>query len=265
MYSSFQIAIKYLKYYLSAFNGKGHGMHSPFVFDFIRNVLQNKNRIYPPGPIEALRTALRKDHRLIVVEDLGAGSRIYRKRERTISQIARSSVKSRKYSRMLYRLVNHYRPHTIIELGTSLGISTATMAAAHPDATVYTIEGSAAIQEQAVKNFRTLGLQHIRSLPGHFDAVLPELLVSLPRIDLAFIDGNHRYEPTMKYFHQLLQQCGPDSILIFDDIHWSREMEEAWKEIQQHPQVRCTIDLFFPGLVFLNPAFKTKQHFVIRY
>jgi predicted O-methyltransferase YrrM len=265
MYSSFQIAARFLRYFVSASNGKGHGMHSPFVFDFIRNVLRNKKGVFPPEAIESLRTALKKDRRSIVVEDLGAGSRIHQSRERMIGEIARTSVKSRKYSHLLYRAACHYQPQTIVELGTSLGISTATIAAANPHSKIFTIEGSAAVHAQAKENFRALHLQNIRALQGSFDAVLPDLLPSIPRIDLAFIDGNHRYEPTLKYFRQLLEKCGPASILIFDDIHWSREMEAAWKEIQRHPEVRCTIDLFFPGFVFLNPAFKTKQHFRVRY
>lgn len=265
LYNSFQLASRFIRYYLTASNGKGHGMHSPFVFDFIRNILRNNKGIYPPAAIESLRVAMNKDRRTIVVEDLGAGSRIHPTRERTIGQIARTAVKSRKYSQLLYRVVHHYQPQTIIELGTSLGISTATIAAANPASKIYTIEGSAAVHTQAKENFRALNLPNIEALHGSFDVVLPKLLPSVRRVDLAFIDGNHRYEPTMKYFRQLLEHCGPDSILIFDDIHWSREMEAAWKEIQQHPQVRCTIDLFFPGFVFLNPAFKTRQHFAIRY
>ena len=240
-------------------------MHSPFVFDFIRNVLRNHKGIYPPEVIESLRAAMEKDRRIIAVEDLGAGSRIRQSRQRSIREIARSSVKNRKYSHLLYRVVRHYQPQTILELGTSLGITTATLAAANQAATIYTIEGSAAVHAQAQENFRALQLPNIRALQGSFDDLLPQLLPSLPGVDLAFIDGNHRYEPTLHYFRQVLEKCGPASILIFDDIHWSSEMEAAWKEIQQHPQVRCTIDLFFPGFVFLNPAFKTKQHFVIRY
>jgi predicted O-methyltransferase YrrM len=95
--------------------------------------------------------------------------------------------------------------------------------------------------------------------------VLPQVLARLDRVDLAYIDGNHRLHPTLQYFEQLLQKKTPDSIFIFDDIHWSAGMEEAWRTICQHPAVTCSIDLFFLGFVFFRPEFKAKQHFCIRF
>jgi predicted O-methyltransferase YrrM len=102
-------------------------------------------------------------------------------------------------------------------------------------------------------------------LQGDFAKTLPVLLESLQQIDLAFVDGNHRKVPTLQYFEQLLPKTTASSILIFDDIHWSAEMEEAWESIKAHPAVTLTIDLFFIGLVFVNPDFKVKQGFVVRF
>ena len=84
-------------------------------------------------------------------------------------------------------------------------------------------------------------------------------------IDMAYIDGNHRLEPTLNYFEQLLGKKNNSSIFIFDDIHWSKEMEEAWERIKTHPSVRCTIDIFFLGFVFFREEFKAKQDFMIRF
>jgi len=53
--------------------------------------------------------------------------------------------------------------------------------------------------------------------------------------------------------------------LVFDDIHWSAEMEKAWLEIKSHPSVQYTIDIFFLGFVFFRPDFKVKQNFSIRF
>jgi predicted O-methyltransferase YrrM len=265
VYSSVQLLKKWLHYYRHASNGKGHGMHSPFVFDFIRHVLNNNNNYNPPGQIEVLRAALLYDNSIIPIEDLGAGSRVQNATQKTIRQIAKTAVKPKKWSRFLYRLVRHYGPQTIIELGTSLGISTAYMMAANPAATIITIEGSPEIQQRAVRNFETLGMGFIKSLCGHFDAVLPQVLASVETVDLAYVDGNHRLQPTLHYFEQLLPKKSASSIFIFDDIHWSAEMEEAWHAIQHHDDVRYTIDLFFVGLVFFRPEFKRKQHFAIRF
>ena len=240
-------------------------MHSPFVFDFIRHVLNNENGYKPPPQLEALRKQLLRDNSTIAIEDFGAGSRVENATEKTIRRIAKTAVKPKKWSRFLFRLVQHYKPQTIIELGTSLGLSTAYMAAANPAATIITVEGSPQIRKQAVKSFASLDMGFIKSLTGHFDAVLPQVLAQVETVDLAYIDGNHRLHPTLDYFEQLLQKRSDSSIFIFDDIHWSAEMEKAWQTIQQHAAVRYTVDLFFMGIVFFRPEFKVKQHFAIRF
>ena len=264
MYNRFQLAKKYLHYYLTASNGKGHGVHSPFVFDFIKNVLNDKKNYECYHSIENLRKELLRDKRVIDVEDFGAGSLAVPNKEKKVSDIARSFLKPKKFAQLLFRIVQYYKPHNIVELGTSLGITTAYLGA-NKTSEVYTLEGSKNTAAIAQENFQKPGLQNVKIIQGNFDDILPLLLSQLQKLDLAFIDGNHRKEPTLKYFQQLLQRSTGESIFIFDDIHWSAEMEEAWKEIQQHPSVTLTIDLFFIGLIFFKKDFKAKQHFMIRF
>lgn len=240
-------------------------MHSPFVFDFILNVLNNKSGYTSPSSIEALRKELLKQKEVLEIEDLGAGSRLHAPRQKAVAQIARTALKPKKYAQLLFRLVKHYQPQTIIELGTSLGITTAYLAAANPSAQIITIEGSRAIAQKASENFQKLNLTNIQSFQGNFDNLLPSVISHQPSIDLAYIDGNHRYQPTINYFQQLLSQSHNNSILIFDDIHWSEEMEQAWEEIKEDPSVQYTIDIFFLGFVFFRQEFKEKQHFKIRF
>lgn len=265
MYSSFGLAKKYLHYYLTSANGKGHGMHSPFVFGFILHVLNNESCYEPPMEIEALRKQLLGDDRMLQIEDLGAGSRTVTTRHRTVCQIAASALKSKKYARLLFRLAKHYRPQTVLELGTSLGVTTAYLASANHKANLITIEGSEAVAAVAKENFTKLNFKNIQLLQGSFDALLPSALRPLCSVDLAYVDGNHRYGPTMAYFRLLLSKTGNDSIFVFDDIHWSPEMEKAWDEIKSHPSVRCTVDIFFLGFVFFRQEFKTPQHFTVRF
>lgn len=240
-------------------------MHSPFVFRFILHVLNNESGYEPPEEIEALRKQLLADDRVLQIEDLGAGSRTANTRQRTVGQIATAALKSKKYAGLLFRLVKHYRSQNVLELGTSLGITTAYLAAASHGAKITTIEGSEAIADIAAENFTNLNLKNIQLRRGSFDAVLPSALRPLSSVDLAYIDGNHRYGPTMAYFLQLLSKKGNDSIFVFDDIHWSPEMEKAWGEIKSHPSVRCTVDIFFLGFVFFRQEFKTPQHFTVRF
>ncbi len=240
-------------------------MHSPFVFDFILNVLNNNQKYSLPIEIEILRNSLKNNEQLISIEDLGAGSRVYSSKEKSIRQLASTAVKPKKYSQLLYRLVKHYKPQTIIELGTSLGVTTSYFAKANALSNIITIEGSEQIHKLAKLNFETLLLQNINALKGNFDDVLPEVLKDIYSVDLGYVDGNHRHEPTINYFNQLLCKTNSNSILVFDDIHWSAEMEKAWKEIKQHPAVKCTVDIFFLGFVFFRNEFKEKQHFTIRF
>jgi len=265
MYSPWQLAKKYCNYYLTASNGKGHGIHSPFVYDFVRNVLNDKRHFYAYSQVEALRKQLLRDKTIIEVEDFGAGSTVSKTNQRSIASIAQHAAKPKKWAQLLFRIVNYYQPKNILELGTSLGISTSYMAMANPRSHIVTAEGSPAIAERAKKNFKSLDLASIQQITGNFNDTLPAILKSLPELDLAFIDGNHRLEPTLQYFNQLLPSLHNGSVVIFDDIHWSAEMEQAWNTIRDNNAVRLSVDLFFIGLVFFSDQFKVKQHFTIRF
>lgn len=265
MYSSFQLSKKYLHYYVTSSNGKGHGVHSPFVFDLIKNVLNDKTKIENADKVEKVRQQLLNNKSPIEIEDFGAGSTKIKSKKRVVKAIAASSLKMKKYSSLLARIAKYYKSQTIVELGTSLGITTSYLATANPTATIYTLEGSKNIAFIAQNNFDRLGLKNINLIEGNFNETLTELLTKIKKIDFAFVDGNHRKEPTLQYFDWMVEKINKQSIFIFDDIHWSKEMEAAWKEIQEHPFVTLTIDLFFVGLIFFNNDFKVKQHFTIRF
>jgi predicted O-methyltransferase YrrM len=265
LYSSFQLAKKYINYYFTASNGKGHGVHSPFVFDFIKNVLNDKKKYACYTSIEFQRKKLLQEDTIIEVEDFGAGSSIIKTNKRVVKKIAASSLKPKKFSQLLFRMVQYYQPHNILELGTSFGITTAYLSNGNSKAIVHTCEGSSAIATIAKNTFKQLAVCNINLIEGDFAQTLPHFLSTKRNIDFAFIDGNHKKEPTLTYFTELLKLANANTILVFDDIHWSTEMEEAWATIQQHSQVTLTIDLFFIGIVFVNPNFKIPQHFTIRF
>ena len=265
MYSFTELSFKYLSYYFTASNGKGHGIHSPFIFDFVRNVLNGDNTPAAVQKTEELRQLLLKDKTVLHIEDFGAGSSSSKTNTRTVASIARHAVKSRKYSGLLYRIANYYQPSTIIELGTSLGITTSYLSLANESATVFTLEGAGELCKVAKHNFETLQLANIKLIEGNSDYTLPSVLYNLSSVDLAFIDGNHRREPTINYFQWLLPKTNDQSIFIFDDIHWSRGMEQAWNVIREHPSVRCSVDLFFLGIIFFRNEFREKQHFTLRF
>ena len=265
MYSAFQLAKKYFHYYFKAQNGKGHGIHSPFVFDFIIHVLNDKKKYDCYSKIESLRNELLKKNDSIEVEDFGAGSAVMPFKNRRIKDIAGTSLKKKKYAQLLLRIAKYYESKDIIELGTSFGISTSYLASASDNSNIITFEGSHNIAKIALDNFKKIDLHNIELIEGDFKNTIPLSIDKIKNVDLLFIDGNHRKEPTLNYFNFFLKKSGPQSIFIFDDIHWSKEMEEAWSLVQQHESVTLTIDLFFIGLVFFSNDFKVKQHFTIRF
>lgn len=265
MYSRFQLAQKYLRYYLTASNSKGHGIHSPFIFHFIKKVLNDKKQNRAYDDIEALRKHLLKDKTILTIQDFGAGSSAGKSDHRTISSIVKNAGKEKKYGQLLYRMVSEYQPKTILELGTSLGITTSYLAAANPMAKVITMEGAEEVSDIAMINFKHLQLHNIHLVEGNFDNTLPDVVAGQSSVDFCFIDGNHQKGPTEFYFQQLVVKSTNDSIFIFDDIHWSREMEQAWETIKNNEAVRCSIDLFFMGMVFFRKELMEKQHFVIRF
>lgn len=265
MYSPLQLAVKYFKHWIVASNGKGHGIHSPFAFEFITKVLNDESDYPAYEKVEALRDQLLNDHTILAVEDFGAGSVIDKKNKRTISSIAKNAAKSKKFGQLLFRMIKYYKPKTILELGTSLGITTSYLSLAKPDVRLITMEGSKEIADVAKRNLRNLEIRNIEIIEGNFDNMLSSVVRGLSSVDLAFIDGNHRQEPTVRYFQQLLVRTNNNSILVFDDIHWSSEMEAAWETIRNNAAVTCSIDLFFIGIIFFRKEFKEKQQFAIKF
>ncbi|MET0634766.1 MAG: class I SAM-dependent methyltransferase [Chitinophagaceae bacterium] len=264
MYTPFQFIIRYLKFRIRAFNSKGHGMHSPFVYSFITEVLNDRTGYNEYKIVEDLRRRLLKDRSPVRVVELGAGSTTGSGNERRVSSIVRTAAKSPGLAQLLFRITRYYQCRNVLELGTSMGISAAYLKLAGSDVNLVTLEGSPQVASRARENLHSLGLQ-VRIVEGNFDDTLPALLSQPGMIDLVFVDGNHRREPTQRYFTWLLSHMGNDSVIIFDDIHWSPEMEQAWDFIRGHEAVRCSIDLFFVGLVFFRKEFREKLHFEVRF
>ncbi|MEI6694785.1 MAG: class I SAM-dependent methyltransferase [Bacteroidota bacterium] len=258
--NNFKLILKYIKYRFSA--QTKYDIHSPFVYQLLTNVISDKKPLPEFREIEDLRSLLLKNKSEINVEDFGAGSLKNKTKIRTIAEITRNAAKPPKYAQLLYRLVKHFQPENLVELGTSLGISTAYMAQACPETKIFTLEGSETIAKQANKNFQVLKLPNVEVITGNFDVQLPLLLAYTKAFDFVFFDGNHRKIPTLSYFESCLKHKHNDSVFVFDDIHWSAEMEEAWEIIKQSPEVTVSIDLFFIGMVFFRKA-STKENFRI--
>lgn len=243
-----------------------HGIHSPFVYEFVSEIL-NDHYIYPEYcQVRQVRKDLIRSRKIVEVTDFGAGSgnKLFNTEFRKVSDIARSASVPEKTGQLLFRMIRHYKPANVLELGTSLGISTMYLALADTDSRIITLEGCASIAEFAQENFNRFGLGNIEQHLGSFECALNPVLKLLPSVDFAFIDGNHRFEPTIHYFEAILSKMHNDSIMVIDDIYWSKEMMRAWKQVKQHPRVRVSIDLYRIGIIFFREEL-SRKHYVLRH
>ena len=251
--------INYLQHARTPFD-----IHPPFLYELVSQVFEDR-KVYPEYQrVEDLKKELLMRKDTVEVHDLGAGSSATSKKVRTVSDITRHSSKQRKQGRLLFRLSRFLRPGTVLELGTAMGLSSAYLALGYDRSEVTTVEGCGNIAGLAQDNLKKLGLGQVTVIHGDFRDALPRYLEGTDHIDLAFVDGNHRKQPTIDYFEQILPKTVNASCLVFDDIHWSDGMESAWRYISGHPEVMLSIDLFHLGIVFFRKEL-TKQHFTIRF
>jgi predicted O-methyltransferase YrrM len=210
--------------------------------------------------VEKLRSQLVKDQRIINSNDLGAGRS---KPVKKIKHIARKASSSASKCKTIFALAHDINPSIILELGTSLGIGTLTMSLAAKNARVISIEGDNQLANIARENFSQIQANNIEVHVGSFDDILPTIVEKLDSSFLAFIDGNHRFRPTVNYFNLLMSKADCASCIIVDDIHWSEDMEKAWNEICSHPKSTISIDLFHLGIVYYREN-TLKQKFWLR-
>jgi predicted O-methyltransferase YrrM len=262
MAASLQHTLGYLEYLLGSKNK--HSVHSPFLFQFVDQVI-NGSAAHPEFErIEKLRSEMLNSSATVAINDLGTS--LIEKYDKKLSVIVGNAAKRAKYAKLLYRIIQFYQPQICIELGTNVGISTMYQALALNDESyLHTIEGSNSLAEIAQFNLEKLALnEKVQVHIANFDERLPEILSHTQRVDYLFIDGNHLEEATMKYFEQALKYSHNHTILVFDDINWSTGMQSAWMQIKEHPKVTATIDLYFLGIVFLKEEL-SKEHFTIRF
>ncbi len=242
---------------------RGHGIHSPFVFELVTEVLNDKHSYYAFSQIDDYRKELGMSEEIVEVRDFGAGSHVMKNNNRNVSDIYKNSAIRKKYGEILFRLITRYKSNTTIELGTSLGVSTLYLAMPDRQNRVFTIEGCPESAGVAAKVFIRLELNNVNSLVGRFYDVLPDVLNKIETLDFLFVDGHHEQDATVDYFNMCKLKAGNNSVFVFDDIHWSEGMERAWDEICRDSDVTLSVDLFQLGLVFFRKECK-KQHFIVR-
>jgi len=254
----------YLRYKLSA--RSRFKVHSPFVYKFYSEVILDKHPRPVYSRIEKQRKSLLRQRSLLETTDFGtgAGKNEYKIRFRQVGHVTRHSSICPKFGKLIHRLVEYNKPDDVLEIGTAMGISSLYIATAAPNSNIISMEGCAMIAEKARENFNNFGINNIDLAMGNFDLLLEKTLTRFDKLDFVLIDGNHRREPTLGYFRQILPKLHAGSMVVIDDISWSKGMMQAWEEIRKNEKVTITIDLFNLGIVLFKEDI-AKEDFVLRF
>lgn len=241
-------------------------IHSPFVYEIVTKVIHDKTEYPDYAVLNEVKKNQSERVDTIETDDFGAsaGEAGYTTKRLPKGKLVKQRTTRKSQLQLLYRLTKFLKPEVILELGTAAGMSASYMKKGYPAAKLVTLEGCASLADFAYDTFKKLRLTDIEVVSGNFDVTLDDVIAHEKIFDLVFFDGNHRKEPTLRYFESCLNKSTEQSVFVFDDIHWSAEMEEAWEAIKANQQVSITIDLFWIGLVFFKKGI-TKQDFVIRY
>ncbi|WP_347049962.1 O-methyltransferase [Flavobacterium olei] len=260
----FQIK-SYLKFLWNSKNE--HAVHSPFVFNLLTRCFYDRKYKPEYAILKKYRRSLLENANFIEVTDFGAGSRVFRSSKRQIAKIAKTAGISPKRAELLFRVTTYFQPENILEIGTSLGLATSALALGSRSlgtkGKVITIEGCPNTADIAKNQLEQFSCNNVENVISEFESFLITENLQSVIYDLIYFDGNHSKSATLKYFELLLPTITNDSVWIFDDIHWSEEMEEAWEVIRNHPKVKVTIDTFQWGFVFFRRE-QEKEHFIIR-
>lgn len=148
---------------------------------------------------------------------------------------------------LLKRIVENVGCKRVLELGTNTGFSGAYFISGG-NTHLVTIEGSEDLCKIADKNMRRVG-EGFTVINALFDEAIDELIAKGERFDAVFIDGQHEREATLHYARRVAPLMEENGLFIFDDVYWSDDMNNAWKDLQRDFDFAEGVDLFLVGLL----------------
>ncbi|MEZ4987489.1 MAG: class I SAM-dependent methyltransferase [Saprospiraceae bacterium] len=241
-----------------------YDIHSPFLSKWVEAVFEDERGYYIFEEAERVRHYWENvKHDVVFDDDSGAGSRAGQGRVRQVASMIQQSGVDRRTGQLLFKMALFATPSTILELGTNLGLSALYLRAAARNATFISVEAHPEVARLAQKSFSLLRLPPPIIVNDTFQGALPRLLSQYPRLDLVWIDGDHRGGATVAYFEQLLPNLHEQSVVAIGDIHWSADMEAAWEHIRKHPDVTISLDLFSMGVLFFGKESQDVLHYAL--
>jgi len=236
---------------------KNLSKHSESANLFVQAFLEVKKNRYSKDEreqfeiLEQFRKNLTLSKELISFEEIGVS------KKNAVQDVVMKAASPTQWSKLFYSLAKWSQASHVLEIGTNLGVSGQYFVEAikaNPLATFTTMEGVKRMCEIAELQLSTRSVNNkLQVLHGLYDDSLEQIIKSEEEFDLVFIDGNHTYDATIKYFNLLKTQYASNAILIIDDINWSAEMQQAWNVLKNDPLVISSIDLFKLGILFLGP------------
>lgn len=205
-------------------------IHSPFVYDFMRKVLNDHgtNRDYDT---------------------------IYRI-ARLLDKRKHISYNQRKQSRLLYRLVRYFEPESVVSFGKLSALNTSALALGHLQTKVYLEES-----DDFLETLNSMGIVNVSLIqPAEFDSEHFKRL----NTGFVFFSRDSFEEDTWDYLADCLSHKTSESVFVFEGIHHNRDLQDAWEEIKANEDVSVTFDLYCVGLVFFREGIE-KQDFVLKY
>lgn len=254
--------MKYKRSWFTYFlKSKGrHGIHSPFVFQFVNECLTTKvTKNFVTKRKSFIKTLL-KDKEPFVINDLGVGSKKLNQ-TRTARKLVKTSSSKGIYGEVLWKIAQFYKPKLSLELGTSVGVGTFTLCQGNENGIVHTVEGCSNTLYKAEKAFSELEITNCITFNSDFNDFLK--IQSNIKYDLVFLDGNHSKSATLLYLELLKDKSHDQTFFIFDDIRWSEDMWDMWQEVVESEDFHVTIDLGRMGIALRRPE-QVKEHFVVR-
>ena len=249
------IVLEYIKYRLNA--KYLHGVHSPFVYDFMKNAMGINIKEQHQKEILQCISNVNSNKKEIIVQDYGAKSKKLRGK-RSVREIFKTSSSYGKNALLLYRISNYFKPKRILELGTSIGIGSLHLHLGCPSAHITSVEGCQETFNLAKQNLESTNIELMNSTFYDYIKSLNE-----ESFDLIFIDGHHDGEALKYYLKLLSNYIHNDTIIVLDDIRWSTSMFNAWNKIKLEKKYHLSIDFFRMGILMKRPQ-QEKEHFILK-
>ncbi|MDU1890228.1 MAG: class I SAM-dependent methyltransferase [Dysgonomonas sp.] len=195
---------------------RGHGIHSPFVFNLVTKVIEEKS---PYHAYQDIKDALE-----------GKSYKYYR---------------VNKYNLLAFRLVNYFESRNILEIGSGYGLNTLCLTAHSSKVNCTCVETSLSKYSLAQNLYEDWG----RNIKLYTDLSLPDLEEKQDCIYIDLSNYNHMPEDFISY---LVSLCTEKTFIIVKGIRTNKRNQALWKSIKDIKSRTAVLDLFNLGIVFFD-------------